>query len=132
MRIMLDTNVLISSLVFPNEKMSMIVLYVLQRHRLILSRYILDELKRIVIEKFPSKIKDLEVFLYKMKYELAENEDSFSFIFIRDPNDLPILVSAMNGDVDILISGDKDFLVLDLKRPRIMSPSAFFEEFVAF
>lgn len=110
---MLDTNVLISSLVFPNEKMSMIVLYVLQRHRLILSRYILDELKRIVIEKFLSKIKDLEVFLYKMKYELAENEDNFSFIFIRDPNDLPILVSAMNGDVDILISGDKDFLVLD-------------------
>lgn len=129
---MLDTNVLISSLVFPNEKMSMIVLYVLQRHRLILSRYILDELKRIVIEKFPSKIKDLEVFLYKMKYELAENEDDFSFIFIRDPNDLPILVSAMNGDVDILISGDKDFLALNLKCPRIMSPSAFFEEFVAF
>lgn len=129
MRIMLDTNVLVSSLVFPNERMNMIMFCIFSKHDLILSTYILDELRRTVKNKFPAKTVVIEKFISKINYELLEPNETLS-IGIRDSNDLPILKSALGGSVDVLITGDKDFLALNLKHPRIMSPSDFFDEFV--
>lgn len=36
----------------------------------------------------------------------------------------------MIEEVDILITGDKDFNDIEIKRPEIMTPSAFVEKFV--
>jgi hypothetical protein len=44
-----------------------------------------------------------------------------------DANDLPILVSAMVGDVDVLLTGDKDFDAVNVERPAIPSPAKFME-----
>lgn len=48
---------------------------------------------------------------------------------IRDIKDLPILVSAINDDVDILISGDDDFAPLELEHPKIFTPKEFVEKY---
>lgn len=44
MRIMLDTNVLISALLFPGVKMDAMMNYIFTHHQLVLSSYVVDEL----------------------------------------------------------------------------------------
>jgi len=51
---------------------------------------------------------------------------------IRDIKDLPILVSAIKEDVDVLISGDADFAPLDMKHPEILTPREFVEKYCNF
>lgn len=53
MRIMLDTNVLISALLFPGTKMDAMMNYIFTNHQLVLSSYVVDELKNVVRRKFP-------------------------------------------------------------------------------
>lgn len=55
MRIMLDTNVLISALLFPGAKMDAMMEYIFTNHQLVLSSYVVDELKSVVRRKFPGK-----------------------------------------------------------------------------
>ncbi len=48
MRIMLDTNVLLSVLLFPGERMDRMMRYIIENHRLVLSSFVLDELTYVV------------------------------------------------------------------------------------
>jgi len=38
---------------------------------------------------------------------------------------LPVLVSAIQEDVDILITGDKDFSDIEIEKPEILTPSEY-------
>ncbi len=52
---------------------------------------------------------------------------------VRDPKDNFLLAAAVHADVDVLVSGDKDLLVLasHLERPTILSPREFLESIEA-
>lgn len=58
MRIMLDTNVLISALLFPGTKMDAMMNYIFTNHQLVLSSYVVDELKKCSQEKVSWKRND--------------------------------------------------------------------------
>lgn len=47
---------------------------------------------------------------------------------IRDMKDYPVLYTAIIEDVDVLITGDKDFSDIELDRPKIMTPGEFTEK----
>ena len=98
---------------------------------LVLSSFIIDELNAVIERKFPNKKADFEKFLYKIPYNLEYIPDTILNdvkIEIRDKNDVPILNSAILADVDILITGDKDFGNVILKRPKIMTAREFLEK----
>lgn len=57
MRIMLDTNVLISALLFPGTRMDTMMNNIFMEHQLVLSSYVVEELNRVVQRKFPGKMK---------------------------------------------------------------------------
>ena len=46
---------------------------------------------------------------------------------IRDIKDLPVLVSAILSDSDILVTGDKDFAEIKIDKPLIFTPAQYFE-----
>ena len=46
---------------------------------------------------------------------------------VRDKKDIPVLSDAIFNEVDILLTGDKDFLESDIDRPLIYSPSMMCE-----
>lgn len=48
---------------------------------------------------------------------------------IRDTKDLPILATAILENVDVFITGDKDFLVLDVDTPDIVTITDFLKEY---
>jgi predicted nucleic acid-binding protein len=65
MRVMLDTNVLISAIVFPNDRMDSLIFKASLDHQLVLSSYIIDELLKVTERKFPSKVKDIDFVSYQ-------------------------------------------------------------------
>ena len=44
-----------------------------------------------------------------------------------DIKDLPVLVSAVLSDSDILITGDKDFEDVKIDKPLIFTPTKYFD-----
>mgnify|MGYP001375677597 CR=1 FL=1 len=71
MRIMLDTNVLISLLLFPNPRMNSMMEHIFTEHELVLSSFVVDELKDVVRHKFPSKVKAVDKLLLKLSYDFV-------------------------------------------------------------
>ena len=130
MRIMLDTNVLISALLFPGTKMDAMMNYIFTNHQLVLSS--VDELKNVVRRKFPGKEMIINKLLIMMSFEYVYTPGSMeSGLFnIRDIKDYPVLYTAIIEDVDILVTGDKDFSDIDVEKPKIMSPTQFMENFL--
>ena len=55
MRIMLDTNVLISALLFPGTRMDTMMNNIFMEHKLVLSSYVVEELNRVVQRNFRGK-----------------------------------------------------------------------------
>ena len=46
---------------------------------------------------------------------------------IRDTKDQPILNSAILYNVDIILTGDKDFLCLNMEHPKCMTVTQFLD-----
>ena len=127
---MLDTNILIS--MFVSKSMKQVIDKITEKYSIVLCSYVIDELHEVVERKFPNKQQDLEDFLLKLPFEFiytpktVENNDLFK---IRDADDEKVLYSAIIADVDILLTGDKDFSDIDIEKPEILTPNEFLEKY---
>lgn len=130
MKILIDTNILISAALnpagVPSQAFFKAVTY---PNKAIISEQNLDELYRIFHKKFPTKINALESFL-----EIALNTISVvptpvkeyeSENNIRDVMDRPILRAAIYANTDVILTGDKDFLEADISCPQILTAAEF-------
>ena len=130
MRILIDTNVLISAALnadgVPFRAYVKAASY--PNHGLICEQNV-DEMKRIFNKKFPNRLaaldKFLSVALLTLELVPVPMDENISEMQIRDTNDRPILRAAIEAKADILLTGDKDFLESGLKNPIIMTPSEF-------
>ena len=126
---MLDTNVLISALLFPGDRMNMMMNYIFTNHRLVLSSCVVEEFKMVIHRKFPQKDDVAEKLLLMLSYEYVYTPDKINqeLFFIRDLKDYPVLYTAIIEEVDILITGDKDFCGVEINQPQIMTPTEFLD-----
>ena len=132
MRIMIDTNVIISAALFPNGKAAKAFFKAMRPpYEPIVCDYIVDELHRKFQEKFPEKQTELEAFLFqalsfidvvKTPEEKIAEENK-----VRDVKDRPILRAALDAHADLFMTGDKDFLESSITDPRIISVAEFLE-----
>lgn len=129
---MLDTNVLISALLFPGSKVDSLMNCIFTKHQLVLSSYVVEELKNVVKRKFPNKEQVINKLLVTMSYEFVYTPSDLEegLFDIRDIKDYPVLYTAIIEDVDILITGDKDFKGIDIEKPEIMAPTEFVEYYL--
>jgi len=130
MRIMPDTNVIISAILFPDSIPAKALENIAYNHTPFLCSHIIEELHSIFERKFKDKIYVLENFLIKFPYELIYTPaiiDPAKYPYISDKEDLPILVSAILGDVDIIVTGDKEFTKVKIEKPEILTPKEFLE-----
>jgi uncharacterized protein len=128
LRVVLDTNVLVSGLAYPGSIPGHIVNIWRQGGiDVVLSRYILDEIASVLprlsrIQLSSSEIRDLVdslMFLADVIEPDAERETAF-----RDPADQQVLGTLRSSRADYLITVDKDLLVLAHKYP-IVTPATF-------
>ncbi len=130
LRVVLDTNVLVSGLAYPAS----IAGRILGAWRqggidLVLSRYILDEMVRVLprlrrISLTPAEIRDLAdsfLFLAEIVEPSSEWEKS-----LRDKADQKVLGTLRSANADYLVTGDKDLLALAELYP-IVTPAVFWE-----
>ena len=132
MKIMLDTNVLISTIFFPTTQTHELIHTLADNHSIVLCDYVIEELRLVVERKFPSKKAAVESFFIELPFSLAHTPKEINvgeFPSVRDKKDSPILATAILEDVDVFVTGDKDFLVLDIENPQIMTMTEFLEEY---
>ena len=120
MRILIDTNILFSALVFPHSRPAAALLHVANHHEMVLCDRNITELRDILQRKAPRFLPDAEVLLAELAYELIPAVDHAEKL-IRDAKDQPILNAAIVSDVDVILTGDKDFLSLDMDHPKCMT-----------
>ena len=131
MRIMLDTNILISLFVFPGGRMSRLK-QLLVKQQIVLCSYVVEETKDVMERKFPDRVGALDEFFQSLPFVMTYSPECFdktAYPAMRDDYDVPILVSAILEDVDVLISGDKDFLAVDVEKPEILTPTEYIEQY---
>jgi putative PIN family toxin of toxin-antitoxin system len=130
LRVVLDTNVLVSGLAYP-QSIPGRILSVWRRGGvdLILSRYILDEMARVLprlkrITLNPTEIRDLaDSFMFLAEVVEPDGEVDAT---LRDASDQQVLGTLRAAKADYLITGDKDLLALG-GRYSIVTPAAFWE-----
>ena len=127
MRILVDTNILFSALLFPHSKPAQVLLYAVDHHEIVLCDRNITELRDILKRKAPKYLPDAEVLIAELPYELIPAVDHAEKL-IRDAKDQPILNAAIVADVDAILTGDRDFLSLEMEHPRCLTAAQFLEE----
>ncbi len=126
MRILVDTNILISAVLFPLSKPAKALIHTAENHEMVLCDQNLTELRKVLSRKAPQALPDAEVLLTELSYELIP-ATLHAQKLIRDAKDQPILNAAMLYNVDIILTGDKDFLSLDIEHPKCMTVAQFLD-----
>ena len=126
MKIMIDTNILISAFVFGGRIRHLVELLSVKQCEIYITKYIDTEFKRKLNDKFPEKRETAIIAYTQMNFTIYPSTDEVLGT-LRDKKDIPVLSDAIYHNVDILLSGDKDFLESGIRRPKIISPTALFE-----
>jgi len=128
-RIVIDTNTYVSRLLGPGSVPALAVDRALEQARLLLSEATLDELAGVLSRrKFDP-------------YVTHEARKTFVHLLVgvatlvpivqriracRDPNDDKFLDVALNGEADLIVTGDRDLLALDpFHGVRIMTAATY-------
>ncbi len=132
MRVMLDTNIFISMIFFPSEQTRELSKRLTEGHRIVVCDYVIEEIRLVVGRKFPAKRSAIDSFFTELPFELVYtpkvlNQEDMPEI--RDFKDSPILATAIMEDVDVFLTGDKDFLVLETDSPEILTMTEFLEKY---
>ncbi len=131
MRVVLDTNVLISGLAYPNSVPGKIV-STWDSHSLhvVMCKFQLQEIARVLAYPKIRKLlawddKDIEAFVRQLllRVELIDIND-ITVVVPSDADDSPILATLIAASADILITGDRDLLSMSEQYP-IETPSQF-------
>jgi putative PIN family toxin of toxin-antitoxin system len=129
MKVFLDTNVLVSAMA-TRGLCADVLREILTSHQLVVSIPLFNELKRVLREKLqiPNKLIDEAIEIIQQDAHFAI-PSTLSDVKIRDKDDLMILSSALNGNADLLVTGDKELLDLfKIGKMEIISPRGFWEK----
>lgn len=116
MRLLIDSNVLISAIVFDANELKIMVQSLRQGHVLVISEHIEEEVFRTMLDKFPEYSKLLHEFMSLSAIEVVPREKYLikieDYDMVRDKHDRHVLATANCAGCDIIVTGDKDLLVL--------------------
>jgi uncharacterized protein len=126
LRVVLDTNVLVSALILKGRLSGLVDLWRMDRITPVLSRETFDEFRRVLeYPKFSlSKSEIQEIVQQEILpfFEVVERVAPFAGV-CRDPDDDKFLACAASAKVAFLISGDKDLCSLGkFGQIRVLTP----------
>jgi putative PIN family toxin of toxin-antitoxin system len=131
MKIVLDTNVLVSGVFWGGIPLKILDLWQKEKIEVLASNAILDEYLRTIykIAQSANRIDlfNLWAFLLPSKVGLISIKKSFHLC--RDPNDNMFLDCAISGRAQFIVSEDKDLLVLNkIMNVKIVTAKNFLKE----
>ena len=123
MKVFPDTNVLVAA--FATRGLCTDLLRtILAKHELVLGQVVLVELERVMRDKLrvPEAVIAAALELLR-EYPVAAPTEPLPRIRCRDKDDIVVLACALASGADVLVTGDRDLLVLAGKSPlRIVDP----------
>jgi putative PIN family toxin of toxin-antitoxin system len=128
-RIALDSSVLIAANISRAGTCAELLEDLLLHHELVISEFILEELNRKLIEKFhyPRREVDQLVSFLRRVGSIVVPADLPADL-CRDPEDIPVLGTAVAGRCALLISVDRDLLDLQtIQNIQIIRPGEFWQ-----
>lgn len=129
-RVVIDTNVLISALLFGGVPGRLVSHWKSGRIQPLASQAMIDEALRVLAyPKFSLSQKEIEFLLYEEILpwlEIVDTATGSPFI-VDDPSDDMFLWCALDGKADRIISGDEHLLQLRGSPVPILTPRQFLE-----
>jgi putative PIN family toxin of toxin-antitoxin system len=131
-RVVLDTNAVVSALLFSGISSKLVSLWQKGSITPLLSREVLDEYLRVLsYPKFELSEKEIKELIQEeiLPYTEVVKPKRRLRVVQRDPSDNKFLECAVAGNARVIISGDKDLLSLRRYRQiRIQSPAQFLDD----
>lgn len=124
----MDTNVLASAAA-TRGLCADVLREVLACHELLISRQVLSELHRVLKSKFGEPPELIDDFLWLLQQDTLQVDPVvLPQVELRDQDDLGILGAAVQGEAEVLVTGDKELLALGrVESLAILSPRQFWE-----
>ena len=130
MKIVIDTNIFVSSFFWGGYPREIFERVINGLDELYITDEIIKEITSVMkSSKFTANSSEIKDYIkiiekYSKKIVLKNSLESIS----RDKDDDKILQCGLDGDVDFIITGDKDLLVLiEYKTIKIMKPKEYLE-----
>jgi len=126
MRVLFDTNVLISAFI-THGTCSDLLEHCIRQHQIVVSEFILDEVRGNLRRKFKFPESDVQETL-EILHSVAEIviPEPLKIPVCRDADDDIVLATAIMGQVACVISGDKDLTDLEtFQGIPILKPAQF-------
>lgn len=133
----MDTNVFVSYLLSspdrPSPVRDLVAAMIRNQFLLIMPPEVLTELERVLSSR-PYLVKMIDRSVSRQFIEVLEAQSekiplltTVAPSVVRDPRDDFLIEQAKLGNVDYLVSGDRDLLALaeSINKPRIVSPAVF-------
>lgn len=128
-KVVVDTNVLVSALLFGGTPAKLIDLWQVGAIKPLASKQIIDEYLRVfTYPKFKLSEEEINFLLYQqiLPYFNVIDVHSGSEIIKKDPKDDKFIWCALAGKAKFIISGDQHLLALKSHRKiKILSPAEF-------
>ncbi|HKA42542.1 MAG TPA: putative toxin-antitoxin system toxin component, PIN family [Burkholderiales bacterium] len=128
MRIVFDTNILVSALVFPGGRGEAALLRIVEeRDQLFLSKPILDELLGILARKFARDAEELArtaIFISALGTTVRPRR---KLRVVKDEPDNRLLECAVAGRADAIVTGDRALVTREFRGVRILSLREYLE-----
>jgi uncharacterized protein len=112
-RVVVDTNVLVSALIKKGKPLDL-VQRLLEKHTVVLSSQMLAELADVLSrDKFTITNTQIDLFISLLLRKSTVTSVSGNLkVILKDPDDNIVLLTAVNGKADYIVSGDKHLLTL--------------------
>lgn len=112
-RVVVDTNVLVSALIKKGKPLAL-VQRLLDKHAVVLSSQMLAELADVLSrDKFTITNAQIDLFIsLLLKKSTVTSVSGNLKVILKDPDDNIVLLTAVNGNADYIVSGDKHLLTL--------------------
>lgn len=132
-KVLLDTNVIISAIGFGGKPRDMLALVLKNRIRAVTSPVLLAELEDVINKKFPLLTVEYKRInrLIRKKFKIVEPKKSLRIL--HDEPDNRVLEAATQGKCSYIITGDKELLKLGhFQKIKILSTDEFLLEIETF
>lgn len=130
-RVVFDTNVLISALLFEESAPARAFFHALRQDEILVSQATIQEIQDVLQrKKFDKYVTDEErtLFISRLTTSATLIEISETLQVCRDPKDDKFLDLAVSGNAAYIITGDPDLLVLHpFQNISIITPQAWLE-----